>query len=232
MNKIALEKVPLKGMALSKSVFLDNEHLPPTEGKSFDWGYVNDNSERLSYTLLKNFIDEPTDLDVTEFTQVFTQNLPKTNFSVLLEVRKWLHWRNTKNGYLNKKRTALALMHIIYESTDYGSITFSKFLDLPNMDIKEAEFSKGTIEYKLLLDLCGGTITDRELTTSNSNLNALLDYYKTKTKRFDHTTADNSATAQLTYNMIRGTFVYSNGCLLYTSPSPRDQRGSRMPSSA
>ena len=25
---------------------------------------------------------------------------------------------------------------------------------------------------------------------------------------------------------------YANGCLLYTSPSPRDQRGSRMPSSA
>ena len=25
---------------------------------------------------------------------------------------------------------------------------------------------------------------------------------------------------------------YINGCLLYTSPSPRDQRGSRMPSSA
>ena len=24
----------------------------------------------------------------------------------------------------------------------------------------------------------------------------------------------------------------SDGCLLYTSPSPRDQRGSRMPSSA
>ena len=26
--------------------------------------------------------------------------------------------------------------------------------------------------------------------------------------------------------------IYKNGCLLYTSPSPRDQRGSRMPSSA
>ena len=26
--------------------------------------------------------------------------------------------------------------------------------------------------------------------------------------------------------------AYKNGCLLYTSPSPRDQRGSRMPSSA
>ena len=30
-------------------------------------------------------------------------------------------------------------------------------------------------------------------------------------------------------NTIR---VYAKGCLLYTSPSPRDQRGSRMPSSA
>ena len=27
-------------------------------------------------------------------------------------------------------------------------------------------------------------------------------------------------------------YVVRNGCLLYTSPSPRDQRGSRMPSSA
>ena len=27
-------------------------------------------------------------------------------------------------------------------------------------------------------------------------------------------------------------YVTSKGCLLYTSPSPRDQRGSRMPSSA
>ena len=28
------------------------------------------------------------------------------------------------------------------------------------------------------------------------------------------------------------TYVPHQGCLLYTSPSPRDQRGSRMPSSA
>ena len=27
-------------------------------------------------------------------------------------------------------------------------------------------------------------------------------------------------------------YMQDNGCLLYTSPSPRDQRGSRMPSSA
>ena len=31
---------------------------------------------------------------------------------------------------------------------------------------------------------------------------------------------------------FKGTSNTSKGCLLYTSPSPRDQRGSRMPSSA
>ena len=31
------------------------------------------------------------------------------------------------------------------------------------------------------------------------------------------------------YNTVS---TYGSGCLLYTSPSPRDQRGSRMPSSA
>ena len=31
---------------------------------------------------------------------------------------------------------------------------------------------------------------------------------------------------------IGGTLSMNNSCLLYTSPSPRDQRGSRMPSSA
>ena len=31
---------------------------------------------------------------------------------------------------------------------------------------------------------------------------------------------------------VPGWLVYDNTCLLYTSPSPRDQRGSRMPSSA
>ena len=35
-------------------------------------------------------------------------------------------------------------------------------------------------------------------------------------------------------DLPKGLFVFAgiDGCLLYTSPSPRDQRGSRMPSSA
>ena len=41
------------------------------------------------------------------------------------------------------------------------------------------------------------------------------------------------ASAQDIAQLEVGSIVYLSGiCLLYTSPSPRDQRGSRMPSSA
>ena len=40
------------------------------------------------------------------------------------------------------------------------------------------------------------------------------------------------STAILVYGAILFTLPYIMFCLLYTSPSPRDQRGSRMPSSA
>ena len=51
---------------------------------------------------------------------------------------------------------------------------------------------------------------------------------------------DNAASSQKPMEVLEGikqfeSNDYSNvhrGCLLYTSPSPRDQRGSRMPSSA
>ena len=42
----------------------------------------------------------------------------------------------------------------------------------------------------------------------------------------------NPNTAELFLNGIDSAILLHNACLLYTSPSPRDQRGSRMPSSA
>ena len=42
----------------------------------------------------------------------------------------------------------------------------------------------------------------------------------------------NSATIDTDGNILASLRGTSNVCLLYTSPSPRDQRGSRMPSSA
>ena len=45
--------------------------------------------------------------------------------------------------------------------------------------------------------------------------------------------AGNETTVPITLDqMIYHAQCVVNGCLLYTSPSPRDQRGSRMPSSA
>ena len=37
---------------------------------------------------------------------------------------------------------------------------------------------------------------------------------------------------RIAHNLVIDHFRRNNSCLLYTSPSPRDQRGSRMPSSA
>ena len=53
--------------------------------------------------------------------------------------------------------------------------------------------------------------------------------YDVATGLFDIGTLNIGETATLT---LEGTVDVGEGCLLYTSPSPRDQRGSRMPSSA
>ena len=42
----------------------------------------------------------------------------------------------------------------------------------------------------------------------------------------------NSPRLQIQHGDIRDPHILNQVCLLYTSPSPRDQRGSRMPSSA
>ena len=47
-----------------------------------------------------------------------------------------------------------------------------------------------------------------------------------------HTTSATTVTLVDSANTAIGNTTVSSGCLLYTSPSPRDQRGSRMPSSA
>ena len=72
------------------------------------------------------------------------------------------------------------------------------------------------------------TTTDGSGTNDTSNLNITVDPVND-----DFTDADESFNidedASLSDSVLTGT---SSVCLLYTSPSPRDQRGSRMPSSA
>ena len=50
--------------------------------------------------------------------------------------------------------------------------------------------------------------------------------------RADPGRTDDALVNHLRRSIRPGLVVMDVGCLLYTSPSPRDQRGSRMPSSA
>ena len=56
-----------------------------------------------------------------------------------------------------------------------------------------------------------------------------MDYNELKEVMVDLIEADEVSKTQLNYMLE---FIQGNGCLLYTSPSPRDVEESRMPSSA
>ena len=60
-------------------------------------------------------------------------------------------------------------------------------------------------------------------------VNTVKGYAKHESKTFEDVVKARNAAASA--NTVQGQ-AQAEGCLLYTSPSPRDQRGSRMPSSA
>ena len=72
------------------------------------------------------------------------------------------------------------------------------------------------------------------LSTSHGHIVALNDTHAKVSATWSKWKEDPEGplTAILTLNTIAHTVGALGVCLLYTSPSPRDQRGSRMPSSA
>ena len=95
-----------------------------------------------------------------------------------------------------------------------------------------------------ILSVAVGVIVGDALTGSTSILansqkfsDGLSKHYEEVSKDFLNDTANDIITElndigidEFTARFVKS-FVF-NSCLLYTSPSPRDQRGSRMPSSA
>ena len=53
-----------------------------------------------------------------------------------------------------------------------------------------------------------------------------------KDKKVEESMAKLKQVMSLLHKSTKKKIMHLNNCLLYTSPSPRDQRGSRMPSSA
>ena len=90
-----------------------------------------------------------------------------------------------------------------------------------------------------------GTVTDEDgyfALTNENQLNAIRISFigyedqiiELKSPFVDVTMADGHQleTVEISYRKKSTEISFVSACLLYTSPSPRDQRGSRMPSSA
>ena len=65
-----------------------------------------------------------------------------------------------------------------------------------------------------------------------SNVRAFLNHNKRLLEEDPSQWPVEHTVLQLASQEPDGVFAHTESCLLYTSPSPRDQRGSRMPSSA
>ena len=79
-------------------------------------------------------------------------------------------------------------------------------------------------------------ITTTQITVGDTFLKATNQVGLGTTSTTGRNAGINTATGTIIYNSSTRELQFYNGtswtCLLYTSPSPRDQRGSRMPSSA
>ena len=110
--------------------------------------------------------------------------------------------------------------YFLRDSTlDLGEIKYRKQTKLPKKKQNEItertrDFLERYLETELLLNL------DQEVSVPNRNI---------KVNSEDDVEV---VTSQLRSKWDLGSNPIYNICLLYTSPSPRDQRGSRMPSSA
>ena len=69
-------------------------------------------------------------------------------------------------------------------------------------------------------------------TGGGSNFAGLFTPFARENMQNDKSTIIRAVEPQACPSLTKGTYAYDFGCLLYTSPSPRDKRQSRMPSSA
>ena len=113
-------------------------------------------------------------------------------------------------------------------------LNFSENVDVEsgNITIKKTS-DDSTVE---TIDVTGNTVTGSGSTqitiNPSSNFDEITSYYLViDATAFDDASGNSfgGISDKTTYNF---TTVDNTNCLLYTSPSPRDQRGSRMPSSA
>ena len=118
---------------------------------------------------------------------------------------------------------------ILEIGTFTGLSTLSMALALSD-DGKIIALDKNEETNKVALDFFKKANQDHKIKTLIKPALESLD--EIKNEKFDLVFIDADKINYIEYYERSLQLLNKNGCLLYTSPSPRDQRGSRMPSSA
>lgn len=192
--------IKLVGIGLTRSVYLDGEQIMPPEGLKFDWGYNGSSTTILSKIILDHVFKDPkfTEEHTKEFTMIIVAILPPSNFSITLKLDKWLDWLSTPPV---KSRHPYALIDLDYRCPEKQTeVVFSKWLDLPNSNIKSAVFKNDTIEYHELSNL-----------NKKGSLNTLRSYYRYKTKTMDVHNTKATVHATIEYDSQGDYWVYQKG---------------------
>ena len=109
------------------------------------------------------------------------------------------------------------------EPSEEGLATLSELEGL--LEEKEIELNKPKIDIEFQLQLAKQSLASLENQKAIESLLLII----------DSDSENKEMLSEAYYLLGRTNFIENNiieSCLLYTSPSPRDQRGSRMPSSA
>ena len=135
---------------------------------------------------------------------------------------RWIE--NRMNGYLNKLLSTEEVDYVIASDTD------SIYLNLgPLVDKFFGAKSGDKAAIVAILDKICQEKLEPFIESSYQELADYVSAYDQKMSMKRENIADRGIwTAKKRYILN----VWDSDCLLYTSPSPRDQRGSRMPSSA
>ena len=110
---------------------------------------------------------------------------------------------------------------MFYDYCESGSWTEQTFRD------NESDFDKIRLRQRIAVDMTNRSVAGKLIGEDVTMPLALAPVGLTGMQR-----ADGEIKAARAAEKFGVPFTLSTICLLYTSPSPRDQRGSRMPSSA
>ena len=125
----------------------------------------------------------------------------------------------------SKKQSSIALSSV--EAEYISSCTASKEAIWLSNVLKEILHTSNTTPIHLLVDSSGSISSAHNEPINDRNKHIDIRYHFVR-----HPIADKKITMSYCPTNDQTADILTKPCLLYTSPSPRDQRGSRMPSSA